>query len=206
MRTLHGLYAIADTSLLTVEFFPVKVRQALCGGARIIQYRDKSSDIKRRYLQAQLMVSLCREFDATSIINDDIQLAVSVDADGVHLGADDDSIVSARRILGDEKIIGVSCYDQLSLAHQGVETGANYVAFGAVYPSQIKPDAVNASLAFLAEARQAIQCPICAIGGIDAQNLGSVIKTGVDMAAVISAVFTSDDSEKSAVQLSRQFG
>lgn len=205
MKTLQGLYAIADTSLLTTEFFSVKVWQALRGGAGIIQYRDKSNDTKRRYSQAQIMVNLCREFDAISIINDDIQLAKLVDADGVHLGADDESITRAKEILGEEKIIGISCYDQLRLAQNAVEAGANYVAFGAVYPSRIKPDAVNASLTFLAEARQAIKCSICAIGGIDETNLGGVIKTGVDMAAVISAVFGSNDPEKSALQLSRQF-
>lgn len=205
MKTLGGLYAIADTSLLTTEFFSVKVRQALRGGAGIIQYRDKSNDTKRRYSQAQIMVNICREFDAVSIINDDIQLAELVNADGVHLGADDDSIASARRVLGEKTIIGISCYNQLSLAHKAVDAGANYVAFGAVYPSQVKPDAVNASLVFLAEARQVIKCPICAIGGIDETNLGGVIKTGVDMAAVISAVFGSNDPEKSALQLSCQF-
>lgn len=201
---IEGLYAItpdlADTPLLLR-----KVRAALQGGARVLQYRNKSVDPALRLQQAQALRQLTREFDATFIVNDDAQLAARVDADGVHLGGDDGSLEAARDMLGDAKIIGVSCYNRESLALAAVRAGADYVAFGAFFPSGVKPQAVRAEPQLLAWARGELALPVVAIGGITAQNGVALIAAGADALAVISAVFDAEDIRSSAQEFSTLF-
>ncbi|MES9969442.1 MAG: thiamine phosphate synthase, partial [Candidatus Thiodiazotropha sp.] len=141
---LRGLYAITDTQLSPEQALLQHVEQALLGGASIIQYRDKSTVDSQRLAEAATLQSLCREHGALLIINDDVDLANRVGADGVHLGADDQAPSSARRILGEHAIIGVSCYNRLDLARQAAAKGADYIAFGRFFPSRIKPGAVQA--------------------------------------------------------------
>lgn len=204
MNSICGLYAItpdlADTPLLLR-----KVRAALQGGARVLQYRNKSADPTLRLQQAQALRQLTREFDATFIVNDDAQLAARVDADGVHLGGDDGSLEAARDMLGDAKIIGVSCYNRESLALEAVRAGADYVAFGAFFPSGVKPQAVRAEPQLLAWARGELALPVVAIGGITAQNGAVLIEAGADALAVISAVFDAEDICSSAQEFSTLF-
>ena len=140
---IGGLYAItpecADTEGLVRQ-----VRQALSGGARLVQYRNKGNDVALRHEQASELLALCRHFHVPLIINDDIRLADLTGADGVHLGKDDGGVREARLILGPDKIIGVSCYGDLQRALDAEAHGAGYVAFGSFFPSPTKPGATAA--------------------------------------------------------------
>ncbi|MGA7964689.1 MAG: thiamine phosphate synthase [Gammaproteobacteria bacterium] len=191
---LAGLYVLTDEQL--GERLEAAVDSALAGGARIIQYRDKSTDYARRETEARMLRTLTRRYGALLIVNDDPGLAARIEADGVHLGRDDAVIATARRLLGAKAIIGVSCYDSLSLARDAVAAGADYLAFGSIYPSPTKPDAVRAPLSLFREAKRETDVPLCAIGGITADNAEPVVAAGADMLAVISAIFSAQDMEQ----------
>jgi thiamine-phosphate pyrophosphorylase len=201
---IEGLYAITSDLPDTVEL-ERNVRAALQGGARVLQYRNKTADAALRLAQARALCQLAREFKTSFIVNDDAQLAARVDADGVHLGGEDGSVASARALLGDSKIIGVSCYNRLSLAHEAVRQGADYVAFGAFFSSSVKPVAVKAELALLQAARNELSVPIVAIGGITQQNAVTLIEAGANAVAVISALWNAPDIEASAHGFSTLF-
>lgn len=187
-RLGSGLYAIADTGLIAIDRLLEAVEQALLGGARLIQYRDKTVGA-HRVDQARALAALCRAHRAPLIINDDIELANWVDADGVHLGKDDPPPALARQWLGPQAIIGVSCYNQLGLALEAVQAGADYVAFGSFFLSPTKPTAVRADIHLLSEARQALTVPLVAIGGITPANGKPLVEAGADYLAVVSGVF-----------------
>lgn len=199
---LRGLYAITDEQLIPADGFVDAVRQALAGGARIIQYRDKSNDNAKRLLQASAIRELCNEHESLLIINDDIELAAKTAAHGVHLGLEDSSITDARQQLGEQAIIGVSCYNRFELAEQAKAQGADYIAFGAFYASPTKPDAVTADIDLLKQART-LELPICAIGGITSDNANPLIQAGADMLAVISNVFAAKDITQSTREFSQ---
>lgn len=202
---LRGLYAITDETLIPESAFLATVEQALRGGASIIQYRDKSSNEVKRLEQASALRGLCGEYNACLIINDDIRLAKAVEADGVHLGEDDVSIEQARLMLGDDVIIGVSCYNQLQRAIEAQTSGADYVAFGAVFVSPTKPSARSASCELIREAKSQLEIPVCAIGGIDKSNVAQVIDSGADMTALISSLFSAADIRLTAKHISKLF-
>ena len=204
-KRIHGLYAITDQNLIAPKKFSAKVRQVLEGGAQVIQYRDKSQHHQLRFEQASTLVQLCDEFDAVSIINDDIELAKTVNADGVHIGSEDDDLHFSRAQLGDEKIIGVSCYASLDLAKQAVLNSADYVAFGSIFPSPTKPQAPVAGLEVLQQAKQQLPVPIVAIGGITQDNLSTVIATGVDSVAIVSGIFSNDIAANDISSAARHF-
>jgi thiamine-phosphate pyrophosphorylase len=190
----HGLYAITDgprPDLLDV------VTQALAGGARLLQYRDKSGDSTRRYSEAAALRQLCDSYAVPLIINDDVALALAVAADGVHLGRDDDDLAAARAVLGQDAIIGVSCYDSLQRAKTAATAGASYIAFGAFFPSPTKPLAPRASIELLRQSA-ALDVPRVAIGGITPDNAASLVEAGADYLAVISAVFGAADVRHAA--------
>ena len=205
MPALHGLYAITDSSLDDDAALGNAVEQALQGGAHLLQYRDKSDDHDKRLRQASLLKTLCAQHDALLIINDDIELAKQCRADGVHLGRDDAGVAQARAVLGKSSIIGVSCYNRLALARQAQQQGADYVAFGAFYPSPTKPDAVAATLDLLQQAKAELTVPVCAIGGITVDNAPALVEAGADMLAVISGVFRQPDITQAASQFSQLF-
>lgn len=202
---LTGLYAITDEHLITESRFSQTIEFALQGGAKIIQYRDKSKDQKKRYQQATALRMLCEQYQAVCIINDDIELAKAVNAHGVHLGQNDIPLTKARRTLGENAIIGISCYNDLTLAREAEKKSANYVAFGAIFSSPTKPGAIIAGLDIISQARQQLSIPICTIGGITNNNIQQVIQHGADMAAVISSIFTADDVIKTTKELTRHF-
>ncbi len=202
---LHGLYVITDTTTQRGRDLVDAVRQGIEGGARVVQYRDKSGDDELRFSEAQALRALTAELGVTLLINDDVALAQRVAADGVHLGRDDQAILAARQALGPEAIIGASCYNRIDLAERAIAQGADYCAFGAVFPSSTKPEAAAASLALLNEAHARLPVPICAIGGINADNAASVISAGADMLAVISAVFAAADIQAAASRIARQY-
>lgn len=202
---LRGLYAITNEKLLPARRILKAVEQAIDGGSRVIQYRDKSSDSRLRKQVSQACQALCASRNVTFIVNDDIELALAIQADGVHLGKEDDQLWQARARLGGKKIIGVSCYDNFELALKAEKSGADYVAFGSFYPSTIKPDAVAADMSLLTRARHELEIPVVAIGGITPANGKALIDAGADMLAVISAVFAQADISSSAGQFSRLF-
>lgn len=201
---LQGVYAITDASLMEHNFSHA-VEEALRGGCSIIQYRDKSTDDEKRRKQAAVIRQLCDLYMALFIVNDDIQLAIDSKADGVHLGKDDLDMPDARAQLGQDKIIGVSCYNKLQLAIEAEQAGADYVAFGAFFNSSIKPEAINAPIPLITEAKDQLKVPICCIGGITANNAAELIEAGTDMIAVISDLFASEDVKLSSQKLSRLF-
>lgn len=196
---IRGLYAITpdtDNSEQLIE----QVSAALDGGARILQYRNKSHDAVRRLWQANILKSLAQSRGALFIVNDDVALAEAIRADGVHLGRDDDAIAAARARLGDGAIIGASCYNSLDLARSAVAAGASYVAFGAVFASGTKPGAVHAPLSLFADAAS-LGVPRVAIGGITPDNAAQVVAAGADAIAVIGSLFDGDDIAERAATL-----
>ena len=197
---IRGLYAITPDEADTAELLR-KVRLALLGGARVLQYRNKVADAALRLEQARALRELILEFSVPLIINDDAMLAQQVDADGVHLGGEDGSVAAARAALGRSgKLIGVSCYNRTALAHEAVRQGADYVAFGSFFASAVKPGAVAASPDLLRQARREIALPLVAIGGITAHNGAQLLEAGADALAVISAVFGAADIRDAARQ------
>lgn len=207
MTTKHGidgLYAITpdlnDTDRLLHD-----VREALLGGARILQYRNKSASAALQLQQAQALRTLTHEFGALFIVNDDARLAAAASADGVHLGGDDGSVAAARAIMGKTGIIGVSCYNRPALAHEAVQQGADYVAFGAFFPSSVKPGAVKAEVELLRTVRAELDVPIVAIGGITQQNGATLVDAGADALAVISALWNAPDIGQAAKEFSKLY-
>ncbi len=192
-----GLYAITDgprADLLGA------VRQALEGGARLLQYRDKTADAPRRLDEAHALRALCRTHGAALIVNDDVALAAAVGADGVHLGREDGELAAARATLGERAIIGVSCYNSLERARALAGAGADYLAFGAFFPSPTKPHAPRATPELLRQAA-ALGRPLVAIGGITPDNAPSLVAAGADYLAVISALFRADDVRAAAQRI-----
>lgn len=204
---LRGLYAITSEAICrSPDRLVAAAAEALAGGARLIQYRDKWHDAATRERNAHALRGLCHEFGALLIVNDDPALAEAVDADGVHVGASDASLAEARRRLGSRAIIGVSCANSLERARAAQAAGASYVAFGRFFDSSTKPDAPQADLALLRAARTEIQLPICVIGGLLPSNTGALIAAGADMAAAVEGVFGTADIEAAAREYSRLFG
>ena len=201
----RGLYAITDALLIPDERLTTAVEQAILGGARLIQYRDKSHDAARRLTQAAALNALCQRHAVPLIVNDDVELATQVGAAGVHVGKDDPAFAIARAHLGQNAIIGVSCYDRLDLALEAARAGADYVAFGAFFPSPTKPTETRASIALLRKARTALNVPIVAIGGITPDNAPLLLDVGADALAVVSGVFGQPDIQAAARRYANLF-
>jgi len=184
MSRIHGLYAISSPSDTLLQ----DVESAFKGGVDVFQYRDKHSPPEVRNRQAYELKALCEQYGVVFIINDDIELALAVDADGVHLGRDDGDFRHARSRLGD-KIIGVSCYNQIDLALEAQQAGVDYVAFGRFFPSRTKPGAVQAGIDLLEQSQRCLSLPVVAIGGICIENAPQVIDAGANAIAVIDGLF-----------------
>jgi thiamine-phosphate pyrophosphorylase len=185
-----GLYLItpdeADTSRLLARTAPVLQY------ATLLQYRNKAADVALKRAQLAALVPLCRGYRVPLIVNDDLELALSTGADGVHLGEHDGEIRMARECLGPNALIGASCYDDLGRARLAAEAGASYIAFGAFFPSATKPGARRAPLTLLRDS-EALGLPRVAIGGITPDNARNLVEAGADMLAVISGVFDAPD-------------
>jgi thiamine-phosphate pyrophosphorylase len=192
---IGGIYAVTpeteDTSNLIA-----KVTEVLKGGAGVIQYRNKNSAYAKQREQCNELLVCVRAFDATLIVNDSTKLALEVGAHGVHLGMDDESVEQARNRLGQNRIIGVSCYNDLERARAAQAAGADYVAFGSFFPSPTKPAAVRASVSLLRSAKAELKVPVVAIGGINRDNAAALIAAGVDSLALVSGLFHSNEVEK----------
>ena len=204
LSNIKGIYAvtpdIADTDLLIK-----KVESALAGGVNVLQYRNKQANHKLQTQQAREILPLCRQYNVPLIINDSVKLCLTLDADGVHLGADDGNLAEFRARLGESKILGASCYNRFNLAIAAQNQGADYVAFGACFASNTKPNAPVANLSLFSEARAELSVPSVAIGGINLQNANQVIEAGADAIAIIQAIFAADDVKLASQQFSQLF-
>lgn len=194
---IKGLYAITPECADTTALLD-KVKQALRGGAAVVQYRSKSDNVALKHEQANELLKLCQSFHVPLIINDDMRLVALIQADGVHLGETDSSLKEARINLGPKSIIGVSCYQDLDRAIQLAGQGADYVAFGSFYPSPTKPLAKPSPISLLTQARAKLQLPIVAIGGVSTETAPVLIHAGASAVAVVSALFEAPDIELTA--------
>jgi thiamine-phosphate pyrophosphorylase len=184
---VRGLYAITDGAP-SPQALAERVAAWIAGGARMVQYRDKGTETRRRLEEARALRAVCRAAGVPLLINDDVALAAAVDADGVHLGRDDADLRMARARLGPRALIGVSAYADLARAQEAIAQGADYVAFGRFFPSATKPNAPPVSIEVLRVARQALSTPVVAIGGITPENAGDLIAAGADLVAVIGGL------------------
>ena len=191
----HGLYAITQTHNKSGDTIINEVEAAIRGGAVIVQYRDKNPT-DALFLAIEL-VKICHKHKVPLIINDDVELAASAGADGVHIGKEDGAIAHARKSLGSDAIIGVSCYNFVEQALDAQGQGATYVAFGRFFPSFSKPLAAPAQMETLQQAKLALKIPIVAIGGILPENGAELLAAGADLLAVIGGLFESQP-ERSA--------
>jgi thiamine-phosphate pyrophosphorylase len=204
---LRGLYAVTPDDCLLPRLSTL-VGLALEGGVRTVQYRNKLASPALRRAQAADLLRICRARGARLIVNDDIELALSIGADGVHVGRDDvalERIAETRATLGPGRILGVSCYADLAGAERAAAAGADYLAFGSIFASPTKPSAPRASLELLAEARRRFGKPIVAIGGVTVDNAASAISAGADMVAVITSLFDAMDITARARQFEQLF-
>lgn len=198
---MRGLYLITpnwnDTERLLAS-----TEAALRGGAALVQYRHKDADATLRLEQASALLALCRRHGRPLVINDHLELCMHLDADGVHLGGADLGIGHARRLLGPDKIVGASCYGQLTLARAAQLAGASYAAFGGFYPSPVKKYDFVTEPTLLDTARAELALPIVVIGGMTPENAAPLVARGADMVAAITSVYGEADPEGAA----RRFG
>ena len=192
----RGLYAITREGYPDAAALAEAVAAAVRGGAAVVQYRAKSAADAEA--EARRLLEICRAGGVPLIVNDGVDLAARIGADGVHLGKDDAGLAEARAMLGAHAIIGVSCYDSVERAVEAEAADADYVAFGRFFPSRTKPGAPCAHLETLAAAKARLRVPVVAIGGITAENGGTLVSAGADLLAVIEGVFGDADPERAA--------
>ncbi len=201
---IRGLYALIDTTWLAPNDLASAALSVLQGGARLIQYRDKTATALERAERARALFAICRRAGAVFIVNDDVDLAFELMAHGVHVGAMDSTVGAARERLGPLAIIGASCYDSVVLAQRAADAGASYLAFGAFFPSATKPDAREADTLLLRKAR-VLKLPLVAIGGITPENAPELINAGADAIAVASGLIGGGDMEANARRYAQLF-
>lgn len=201
----QGVYAVTDPTLLAGNRLIPAVEQAIRGGVRLVQYRNKSADEQQRLQEVRALLTLCRAAGVPLLINDSIDLCLEAEADGVHLGQQDGDLQEARRRLGTEAIIGITCHNNAQFALQAQARGASYIAMGRFFHSETKPQAVGASIAELRQIRALLGIPIVAIGGINAENGASLLEAGANMLAAIHYLFATPDVYARAVALDKLF-
>lgn len=194
---IAGLYAITPDLADTGELLR-RVRMALAGGVRVLQYRNKTATPALRSAQARALQALCEDSGVPLIINDHLELALECNAAGLHLGGDDGDLATARARLGPQRLLGASCYDRIELAAAAIAAGADHIAFGSFFPSTVKPGAVRPPLELISRAKQRFAVPVVAIGGITPHNAPQLLAAGVDAVAVISAVFAAENISAAA--------
>jgi thiamine-phosphate pyrophosphorylase len=205
-QSINGLYIITDKKLIPRENFAKMVEQAIRGGARVVQLREKQVNIKEIYELGSKLLEITRKYNVPLIINDYVDIACEIGADGVHLGENDPEIKFARKKLGDNKIIGVSCYNSIERGQYAINHGADYIVFGTPYYTPTKPDREPTSIETLIEAKKKFsETTVFAIGGITENNAQEIIDTGVDGIAAITSIFENGSPEENAKKLSRFF-
>ena len=202
----QGLYAITPENILKDENSFEKIKSVILGGAKVIQLRLKDQNKTEPFMEKIIQIrKLCEYFSVAFIVNDDVELAIKVEADGVHLGQNDISYPAARRILGNDKIIGISCYNNLSRAIDAAAKGASYIALGSFYDSVTKKIAPRCGIDVLQQTSKKIKVPIVAIGGITAENGRILIENGANFLACLDTLFKNDNGFDSARKLNLLF-
>ncbi|HEY4074333.1 MAG TPA: thiamine phosphate synthase [Herbaspirillum sp.] len=201
----RGLYLVTPDWDDTGKLLRVS-EQALQGGAVMLQYRHKTAGVAQALDQAGALLALCRRYGVPMIINDNVGLCMALDADGVHVGGTDASIASVRTALGDEKIIGASCYGSMALAQKAAAAGASYLAFGGFYSSQVKQYEVGTPPELIAEVKRSVALPVVVIGGMTVENAAPLVAQGADMVAVISSVYAATEPQAAAQAFGGLFG
>lgn len=206
LRFPCGLYGITpewDNTGRLIE----AIEQAALGGMVVLQWRRKTASPQESLAQATALAKHCKQLGVLFIVNDSLELALATNADGVHLGRGDGVLAEARSALGAGKIVGCSCYNELELARLSLQADVDYIAFGAIYPSSVKPDTTRASLDDIRQGRLLVQehsparrAAVVAIGGITPDNAAPVIAAGADSLAVISSLFGAADIRATAAR------
>ena len=194
---MKGLYLVTPDWDDTERLLAV-TRAALEAGVVLLQYRHKTADPALRRQQATALLALCRQFDCPFIINDHVELALEIGADGVHVGGTDAAVFAVRAQIGGKRILGASCYGDLELAKAAHAAGASYVAYGGFYPSKVKKYPVTTAVDILKQSRDAVPLPSVVIGGMTPENAVRLIAAGADMVAAISSVYLADDPKQAA--------
>lgn len=202
---LRGLYVLIDPEVAGGRPEVEIARAAIAGGARLIQLRDKRRPKGLQLSLAQELARLCREAGIPFIVNDHLDLALAVGADGVHVGQKDLPVAVVRRLAPPGFIVGCST-NNVEEARRAEADGASYVSVGRLFPTQSKEDTRPASTDTVRQIRAAVRVPVCAIGGINEENIDAVLAAGADMAAVIGAVVAAPDPEEAARRLASRFG
>jgi thiamine-phosphate pyrophosphorylase len=200
----YTLYLCTDRDLMSTDTLEEAVEQAIKGGCTLVQLREKNSSSLEFYETAKKIRKITRKYNIPLIINDRVDIALAVDADGVHVGQSDLPVKVVRRIIGQDKIVGVSAA-KLSEARQAAEDGADYLGVGAMYPTDTKADARPVTMEELKEIRSAVNLPIVVIGGINQKTLHNFKGTGIDGLAVVSAVIAAENIEKAAHDMVTEF-
>lgn len=202
---LSGLYVLTDSTVHGYTDWPERIEQIIHGGACVIQLRDKVLSDDELIPIACAIQEVCNDHDTLLIMNDRVELARKLGFNGVHIGKHDSHLTQAREYLGNDVLIGASCYGSILQAIQAGKTGADYVAFGCMYPSKTKPDAPRCSLSTLRQAKSVCPVPVVAIGGINSNNVEQVIRSGADMVAVTHAVFNASDPQQAANTITQKY-
>ena len=195
------IYAISDDILMPENLALEYAREILECGVKFFQFRSKKA-VKNEKLASEIL-NLCEKFGAKFIVNDDVKFAKKIGAKAVHLGKDDENIKEAFEILGEDAYVGVSCYNDISLAINAAKNGASYVAFGSIFTSPTKPNAPKCGFEVVKEAKQILNLPVCVIGGINETNIGSLPHVKPDLIAVISAIYKDGNIKENIKNLQR---
>ena len=195
------IYAISDDILMPENLALEYAREILEYGVKFFQFRSKKA-VKNEKLASEIL-NLCEKFGAKFIVNDDVKFAKKIGANAVHLGRDDEDLKEAFEILGKDAYVGVSCYNDISLAINAAKNGASYIAFGSVFTSPTKPNAPKCGLEVVKEAKRILNLPVCVIGGINETNIGSLSHVKPDLIAVISAIYKDSNIKENIKNLQR---
>ena len=194
------LYAVTDRAWLRGRSLVDCVRQAIAGGATFVQLREKDAPRAEIVALARELAAICNDAGVPFVIDDEVDIALEVGADGVHVGQEDMACSQARAVLGPDAIVGVSA-QTVQQALEAQAAGADYLGVGALIPTATKPDAVDVTYAELSAVCAAVDIPVVGIGGLNAKTIGQFAGSGADGAAVVSAIFASDDCERAAREL-----
>jgi thiamine-phosphate pyrophosphorylase len=197
MQLKRGLYLVTPDWDDTERLLRVS-EMALRGGAVALQYRHKTADAALALEQSGALLALCRHYGTPMIVNDNVDLCLQIDADGIHVGGTDKSIGAVRMAVGNGKLVGASCYGSFALAQEAAQAGASYLAFGGFYPSQVKQYEVGTPPALIAQVKAATALPLVVIGGMTVENAAPLVAQGADMVAVISAVYAAAEPQAAA--------
>lgn len=200
----YSLYLVTDRELMSCKELDEGVREAILGGCSIVQLREKNCSSREFFETALKIKKVCREFDVPLIINDRVDIALAADCDGVHIGQKDLPAEYVRKIIGDDKIVGVSA-SNLEKAKKAQADGADYIGVGAMFSTLTKTDTNSVTPSELCEIKKSVQIPVVAIGGIKKENVGLLSGTGIDGIAVVSAIIAQKDIKAAAMDMKKGF-